>query len=348
MTSKIEELRQRFNSEISSADSHQAIENLRIEYLGRKGALRDLLSQMASLPVEEKPKAGILINEFKNELTAVLDKKASEFKTASVSKNPSEYFDITMPGVSQEAGRKHPLTQVTEEICDIFTRMGFETVQGPQIETEYYNFEALNIPINHPSRDAFDTFYLDLKPQKKNNKDYQWLLRSQTSTVQIRVMEKRKPPLKIIAPGRVFRPDATDASHSFMFHQIEGLLVDKKVTFAQLKNCLGSFAKQLFGSKTKTRFRPHFFPFTEPSAEVDVLCIICAGKGCRVCGQKGWLEVLGAGMVNPAVFKAVGYDPKKYTGFAFGMGVERLAMLKFGITDIRMFYENDLRFLGQF
>lgn len=348
MINKIQELKSKFDSEIKEAVTKDDFQRLRVEYLGRKGAMRDLLASIASLPNEEKPKAGGLINEFKNEITRILDEKTKEFGNSQLNSKQAQDFDITMPGVAPASGHKHPLTAVTEEICDIFVRMGFEVVQGPEVETEYHNFQALNIQIDHPSRDAFDTFFLDLNPHRKNNKDYNWLLRSQTSTVQIRTMEKRKPPLKIIAPGRVFRPDATDASHSFMFHQIEGLLVDKKVTFAELKGALTIFTRQMFGEKTKIRFRPHFFPFTEPSAEVDVSCIICGGKGCRVCSQKGWLEVLGAGMVNPAVFKAVGYDPEKYTGFAFGMGVERLAMLKYGITDIRLFYENDLRFLKQF
>ena len=348
MQERVKQLKQEFHSRLQQAESKEAIEKLRIDYLGRKGVMRDLLSGLASLPSGEKPKAGVIINEFKNEITAALDNKLREFGDSQNTQKTAGEFDITMPGIAQPIGHKHPLTQATEEICAIFTRMGFEIAQGPEIETEYYNFQALNIPKDHPSTDAFDTFFLDLKPNRKNNSDYNWLLRSQTSTVQIRVMEKRKPPLQIIAPGRVFRPDATDASHSFMFHQIEGLLVDKKVTFAELKGALTLFVQQMFGRHTKTRFRPHFFPFTEPSAEVDISCIICGGKGCRVCSQKGWLEVLGAGMVNPAVFDIVGYDSEKYTGFAFGMGVERLAMLKYGITDIRLFYENDLRFLRQF
>ncbi len=348
MIEKIGQLKEKFNTELTAVKSRDDIEKLRIEYLGRKGIVRGFLSQIASLPGEEKPKAGILINDFKNEIISLIDNKFKEFEKAASPQKQTADFDVTIPGIAPLAGHKHPITCVTEEICSIFARMGFEIVQGPEVETEYYNFTALNIPKDHPSRDAFDTFFLDLKSQRKNNIDYSWLLRSQTSTVQIRVMQERKPPLKIIAPGRVYRPDATDASHSVQFHQIEGLFVDKKITFSQLKGALAIFARQLFGSKTKMRFRPHFFPFTEPSAEVDISCIICRGKGCRVCSQKGWLEVMGAGMVNPAVFEAVGYDSEKYTGFAFGMGVERLAMLKFGITDIRMFYENDLRFLRQF
>jgi len=245
-----------------------------------------------------------------------------------------------MPGVAQEIGHLHPLTQVNDEICRIFNRIGFSIVEGPEIESEYNNFTGLNIPLEHPSREAFDTFYL---------KDYpKMLLRSHTSPVQVRAMKKHKPPLAIIVPGKVYRPDAVDASHSFMFHQVEGFMVDKGIRFSDLKGILELFARTVFGDDIKMRFRPHFFPFTEPSAEVDISCIICKGKGCSVCGRKGWLEILGAGMIHPNVFKEVGIDPKKYNGFAFGMGVERIAMLKYGINDIRLFFENDLRFLKQF
>jgi phenylalanyl-tRNA synthetase alpha chain len=245
-----------------------------------------------------------------------------------------------MPGICQDLGRLHPITRTIDEVCGIFTRMGFSVVEGPEIETEFNNFTGLNIPLDHPSRDAFDTFYL---------KDYsKLLLRSHTSPVQIRAMKSCKPPLAVVVPGRVYRPDAVDASHSFMFHQIEGFMVDKDIKFSDLKGSLGIFAKAVFGEDIKMRFRPHFFPFTEPSAEVDISCIICKGKGCSVCGRKGWLEVLGSGMIHPNVFRHVGIDPKIYTGFAFGMGVERIAMLKYGINDIRLFAENDLRFLRQF
>ena len=296
-----------------------------------------LFGELGSVSPEDKPKMGVLLNDLKNNLSQALD--AVRLKTGSGAPAASVGdIDITMPGILRPRGHKHPLTQVIDEINTIFLNLGFKIAEGPEIETTYYNFEALNIPLDHPSRDAFDTFYLD--------KDA--LLRSQTSTVQIRVMEQTKPPLQIIAPGKVYRPDATDASHSFMFHQVEGLVVDKDIQFSDLKGVLDLFIRQMFGAETKTRFRPHFFPFTEPSAEVDISCLICKGKGCRVCSQRGWVEVLGAGMVHPNVFKAVGYDPKKWTGFAFGMGIERLAMLKFGIDDIRLFYENDLRFLRQF
>ncbi len=247
-------------------------------------------------------------------------------------------IDITMPGIAPEEGRLHPITKVLDEINGIFVSLGFAIAEGPEIENEFYNFEALNIPLEHPSRDAFDTFYL--------KKDI--LLRSHTSTVQIRIMEKEKPPIQAIMPGRVYRPDAVDASHSFMFHQVEGLMVDKGIRFSDLKGMLNLFTKRMFGKKTKMRFRPSFFPFTEPSAEVDISCIICGGRGCRVCSHTGWLEILGAGMVHTRVFEAVGYPPRKYTGLAFGMGVERIAMLKYGVDDIRLFFENDIRFLKQF
>ena len=255
-------------------------------------------------------------------------------------------IDITLPGITKELGTIHPVSRTIKDICDIFISLGFKVVEGPEIENEHYNFEALNIPLEHPSRDAFDTFYLTDK----------WLLRSHTSPVQARFMEKNSPPLAIIIPGKVYRPDATDASHSFMFHQVEGLAVGDAIRFSDLKGVLTTFAKMMFGEKTRMRFRPSFFPFTEPSAEVDISCILCQGPGpssqgpgrCSLCGGKGWLEILGAGMVNPKVFKNVGYDPKKVTGFAFGMGVERIAILKYGITDIRMFFENDIRILKQF
>ena len=243
-----------------------------------------------------------------------------------------------MPGILPEEGHLHPITKTLNEINDIFISLGFKVAEGPEIEKEFYNFEALNIPLEHPSRDAFDTFYI------KGDT----LLRSHTSTVQIRIMENRKPPIQAIMPGRVYRPDAVDASHSFMFHQVEGLMVDKDIKFSDLKGILNLFTKRMFGEKTKTRFRPSFFPFTEPSAEVDISCIICRGRGCRVCSHTGWLEILGAGMINPRVFEAVGYQPGKFTGLAFGMGVERIAMLKYGIDDIRLFFENDIRFLKQF
>ena len=322
-------------SEIEQATTQKLLEELRVKFLGRHGTIASILKELPTLPPEERPLVGQRTNALKEKIGQKIDEKLKSLGGRAIKKSA---FDPTLPGISAPVGKRHPLSQVIDEICEIFLSLGFRVVEGPEIETEHYNFDALNIPESHPSRDTFDTFYIDDK----------YLLRSQTSTVQIRVMEKEKPPLRIVAPGRVYRPDAVDASHSFMFHQIEGLWVDHDVRFSDLKGILELFAKRFFGEKVKIRFRPHFFPFTEPSAEVDISCILCKGIGCRVCGQKGWLEVLGAGMVHPNVFRAVHIDPKKFRGFAFGMGVERLAMLKFGIDDIRLFFENDLRFLRQF
>ena len=326
------------DSDIQNVNSSEALEEFRLKYLGRKGIVAELTSAIPSLSKEERAVFGQQVNSLKNKLLFIIAEKQ---KTLSVSANKAPVsFDIGMPGIVQELGHLHPLTRITEEICSIFTKMGFSVVDGPEIETEYNNFTGLNIPLEHPSREAFDTFYL---------KDYsKLLLRSHTSPVQVRVMKDKKPPLAIVVPGRVYRPDAVDASHSFMFHQVEGFMVDKDIKFSDLKGLLEVFAKAIFGNDIKMRFRPHFFPFTEPSAEVDISCIICKGKGCSVCGRKGWLEILGSGLIHPNVFKQVGIDAKKYTGFAFGMGVDRIAMLKYGINDIRLFFENDLRFLRQF
>jgi phenylalanyl-tRNA synthetase alpha chain len=327
------------DSDIQAVNSLAALEEFRLKYLGRKGFLAELTSTIPGLSKDERALFGQQVNSLKNKLLSIVEEKQ---KTLSVrpGKTLGSSVDMGMPGIAQGLGQLHPITQITDEICGIFSRMGFSIVEGPEIETEYNNFTGLNIPLEHPSREAFDTFYL---------KDYpKMLLRSHTSPVQVRVMKERKPPLAIVVPGRVYRPDAVDASHSFMFHQIEGFMVDKDIKFSDLKGILETFAKAVFGDDINMRFRPHFFPFTEPSAEVDISCIICKGKGCSVCGRKGWLEVLGAGLIHPNVFKHVGIDPKKYTGFAFGMGVERIAMLKYGINDIRLFFENDLRFLRQF
>jgi len=326
-------------SDLAGVTTASALEEVRVKYLGRKGLLAELTGAIPGLPVGQRGVFGQEANALKNKLLNLIEEKEKILKNSgSVSKK--ENLDLGMPGIAQELGGIHPITQIIDEICAIFNRLGFSVVQGPEIETEYNNFTGLNIPLEHPSRDAFDTFYL---------KNYsKLLLRSHTSPVQVRAMKAHKPPLAIIVPGRVYRPDAVDASHLFMFHQIEGFLVDENIKFSDLKGILGLFAKSVFGPDIKMRFRPHFFPFTEPSAEVDISCIICKGKGCSVCGRKGWLEILGAGMIHPNVFKQVGYNPKKYTGFAFGMGVERIAMLKYGINDIRLFFENDLRFLKQF
>lgn len=331
----------------SSGSDKKTLEALRIKYLGRKGVVAELFKKMSGLPAGERPEAGQLINRLKNNLTKALDEKLI---SASGGEETQERIDITLPGLAQRLGHAHPITKTIHQVCDIFISLGFRVVEGPEIETEHYNFETLNIPLEHPSRDAFDTFYL--KSEEK------LLLRSHTSPVQTRFMEKNKPPFSILVPGKVFRPDATDASHSFMFHQVEGLAVADSIKFSDLKGVLGIFAKQMFGKSTRMRFRPSFFPFTEPSAEVDISCIMCsrnasrftddASRRCSLCGGKGWLEILGAGMVNPKVFEKVGYNPGKVTGFAFGMGVERIAILKYGISDIRMFFENDVRFLRQF
>jgi len=340
MKGKLAALEQEALEEIEKASTQDRLEQLRVQYLGRHGTLSALLKELGQVPAEERPEAGERANRLKERLGAEIKQKLISLEKGTPAVRPLR--DPTLPGHTFSVGKRHPLTRITREICEIFVSLGFRVAEGPEIETEYYNFDALNIPASHPARDAFDTFYLNTPGPKK------YLLRSQTSTVQIRVMEKAKPPLRIIAPGRVFRPDAVDASHSFMFHQVEGLWVDTEVAFSDLKGLLTLFFKQLFGPKTRTRFRPHFFPFTEPSTDVDISCTLCGGRGCRVCSQKGWLEVLGAGMVHPNVFRAVKVDPRRFRGLAFGLGVERIAMLKFGIDDIRLFFENDLRFLRQF
>lgn len=328
--------------DIQNINSTQSLEEFKIKYLGRKGIIAQLTGSIPALPKEQKGKFGQQVNILKNKIAALIEEKQKSLASGA-GESKDKFCDISLPGIAQDLGRLHPLTQIIGDICGIFNRLGFSVVEGPEIETEYNNFTGLNIPLEHPSRDAFDTFYL-----KSASPTGKLLLRSHTSPVQIRVMKSNKPPLAIIVPGRVFRPDAVDASHAFMFHQIEGFMVDKDIKFSDLKGILEVFAKAVFGNDIKMRFRPHFFPFTEPSAEVDISCIICKGKGCSVCGRKGWLEILGSGMIHPNVFKHVGYDPKKYTGFAFGMGIERIAMLKYGINDIRLFFENDLRFLKQF
>lgn len=338
MKSELEKIRNLALQKLKEIDSAEELEKLRVEYLGRKGILKELSGKLPSLPPEDKPVVGKMLNELKTQIAEGIKTAERDIGRPGAKKTHKEMFDVTLPGDRPAIGAMHPITKTIREIRRIFSSLGFEVAYGPQVELEYYNFEALNIPLDHVSREAFDTFYLKSGA----------LLRSQTSTVQVRVMEHREPPIRIIAPGTVYRPDTVDASHSFMFHQVEGLAVDEGVTFADLKHVLVAFAKRFFGDDLKMRLRPSFFPFTEPSAEVDISCIICHGKGCSVCSQSGWLEVLGCGMVDPNVFKAVGYDAEKYTGFAFGMGIERLAMMKMGINDIRLFMENDIRFLNQF
>ncbi len=338
MLKEIEQIEQEAVSSISQATSPEVLEQMRIKYLGRKSVINQLFSQLPSLSREEKVAAGRALNLLKGKIQKLLSERAAQFKSQE------EKIDLTFPAHVLEFGRKHVLMSATEHICDIFEELGFVVIEGKEVEDEWHNFEALNIPLEHPSREVFDTFYLDI-PQSKGGK---YLLRSHTSPSQIRVMEKMPPPLAVISPGRVYRPDKVDASHSFMFHQIEGFYVDRDVNFSHLKGVLLHFARKLFSPDVKLRFRPHFFPFTEPSAEVDINCMICGGEGCSVCSRKGWLEILGCGMIHPAVLKHCGIDPRKYTGFAFGMGVERIVMLKYQIDDIRLFYENDVRFLNQF
>jgi phenylalanyl-tRNA synthetase alpha chain len=336
MKNQIEEVKSKFLSEILSVEDEKQLEELRVKYLGRRGIIQSLFDKLREVPKEEKPALGKLLNELKELAQGKYNEKKLEIerKKAKV----ESVVDLTIPGRLKYTGRKHPLTQTLEKIKKIFIGMGFEVASGPEIEDDYHNFEALNIPPEHPARDMQDTFFIEDKI----------ILRTHTSPVQIRVMESRKPPVRIIAPGRVYRNEAISARSYCLFHQVEGLYVDEGVSFAELKGTLLAFAKQMFGSDVKLRFRPSFFPFTEPSAEVDVSCFICGGRGCRVCKYGGWLEILGCGMVDPNVFKFVGYDTEKYTGYAFGMGVERIAMLKYGIDDIRLFYENDFRFLDQF
>ena len=337
MKAELQGIKAEAEDELRRIGSLDELETLRVKYLGRKGILSELLAKIPSLPAEQRPEMGRLLNELKKDITSRYEGAKTALLDMQRPKAVGPVQDVTLPGRRPPLGHKHPLIQTIEDIKDIFADMGFQVAFGPEVELEFYNFEALNIPLDHPSRDDFDTFYL---------KD-DVLLRSQTSTVQIRIMEKQRPPIRIIAPGKVFRPDTVDATHSFMFHQIEGLMVEEGVTFGHLKGVLALFAQAYFGPVTRLRFRPSFFPFTEPSAEVEISCSLCKGKGCSTCGS-GWMEILGAGMVDPNVFKAVGYDAEKYTGFAFGMGVERIAMLKYGIDDIRLFFENDMRFLSQF
>jgi phenylalanyl-tRNA synthetase alpha chain len=336
---ELDKLKREFVSELKQISDSEALEVLRIKYMGKKGLVTLLLKGMGDLPPEERPAAGQAVNRLKEELTALLDNEERRIKAAERQRRlEAEIVDVTMPGKRPVIGKRHPLSIVRRQIEDIFIGMGFEIADGPEVEYDYYNFEALNIPKDHPSRDLQDTFYITDNI----------VLRTQTSPVQIRVMESHKPPIRIIAPGRVYRSDEVDATHSPIFHQMEGLVVDHGITMGDLKGVLDVFAKALYGEDTKTKFRPHYFPFTEPSAEVDVTCAWCHGKGCRICGYSGWIEVLGAGMVHPNVLRTVGINPDEYSGFAFGLGLDRLTMLKYGIDDMRLLFENDYRFLKQF
>jgi len=324
---------------INAADNLDVLDQIRVDYLGKKGELTSLLKTLGKLPAEQRKSAGQDINNAKRELQQVLEQRKQSLEAEKLkAKLVSEKIDVSLPGRGQQAGGLHPITKTMARIEDLFSRLGFSVEQGPEIEDDFHNFEALNIPSHHPARAMHDTFYFDANT----------LLRTHTSPVQVRHMETDKPPLRIIAPGRVYRCDS-DLTHTPMFHQVEGLLVDENVSFADLMGTLADFLKQFFENENlQTRFRPSYFPFTEPSSEVDIQCVMCAGGGCRVCGQTGWLEVLGCGMVHPRVFESAGIDTDKYTGYAFGMGVERLAMLRYGVNDLRLFFENDIKFLQQF
>ncbi len=321
---------------LAAAADQAAVEEVRVRLVGRKGLLPALLKEMGGLSPEQRPLVGKVANTVKDGIQAALEQATA--RLAAGAAGTGDALDVTLPGRRRRLGAKHPINLVMDDAIAIFRRMGFVVADGPDVETEYHNFDALNTPADHPSRDVQDTFYL---PDGR-------LLRTQTSPVQIRVMERQPPPVRIVCPGRCFRRDTPDATHSMNFHQIEGLYVDRQVSLADLKSTLTDFAHELLGPQVKVRFRPHFFPFTEPSIEYDFSCIMCGGRGCRVCKNSGWLEISGAGMVDPAVFTAVGYDPEQWTGFAWGMGVERIAMIRYAINDIRLLYDNDLRFLGQF
>ena len=339
MKAKLEEIRAKAQEELSKANAIETIEELRVKYAGKKGELTAILKQMGKLSPEERPVIGQLANEVRAFIENAVDTKKKELAKLMLEKQlEEEKIDVTLPSDMTPLGHKHPLSIVLDEIKEIFIGMGFEIVEGPEVEYDYYNFEALNIPKDHPARDTQDTFYITDNI----------VLRTQTSPVQVRVMEKKKPPIRIISPGRVFRSDAVDATHSPLFHQIEGLVVDKDITFADLKGTLETFIKRLYGDDSVVRFRPHHFPFTEPSAEMDVSCFVCGGEGCRVCKNEGWIEILGCGMVHPKVLANCGIDPEEYSGFALGLGLERVAMRRYGVDDMRLFYENDTRFLSQF
>ncbi len=346
----LEELVPALEAGLNNTDNLADLEVLRIDFLGRKGKLAQIMSRLPELEASERPALGQAANAVKGQLNTLFDNKKITLE-AQIEQAKLSRFDASLPGRATWLGSLHPVTLVMQEICSVFKSLGYEIADGPEVENDYHNFEALNIPPDHPARDMQDTLYIN-----SNEKDVMFsniLLRTHTSPVQVRTMLKNKPPVAIIAPGKVYRRDS-DITHTPMFHQIEGLLVDKNVSMAHLRGTLTAFVRSIFGSSTKVRFRPSFFPFTEPSVEVDISCFLCGGSGhvhnesCRICKTTGWVEILGAGMVDPAVFESVGYDPELYTGFAFGLGVERIAMLKYGIGDLRMFFENDVRFLGQF
>ena len=339
MKEKLEKIRSEAVERITAASSMDVLNDLRVKYLGKKGEMTEVLKSMRDIAPEDRPAVGQMVNDTRNEIEASLERMKKNLEDAMISARlKNEVIDVTLPGTRRVLGHRHPSNIVLKEVEDIFIGMGYEVVSGPEVEFDHYNFEALNIPANHPAKDEQDTFYI--------NKDI--LLRTQTSSVQIRQMEKGRLPIRMIAPGRVFRSDDVDATHSPVFHQIEGLVVDKGITFSDLKGTLEEFCRRFFGADVKTKFRPHHFPFTEPSAEVDVSCFKCGGKGCRFCKNEGWIEILGCGQVHPHVLEMAGIDTDEYTGFAFGVGLERLTLLKYEIDDMRLLYENDLRFLNQF
>lgn len=339
MKEKLEALRRQALEELEKLNLPKDLEDFRVRVMGKKGPLTELLRGMGSLPAEERPKMGQLVNELRSTLETALKERETAVQAAlKEQRMKEERLDITMPGKKAETGGLHPLNIVLADLIDIFQSMGFDVVDGPEVETDHYCFEALNLPQDHPARDMQDTFYITDSI----------LLRTQTSAAQVRTMEQRKPPIRIICPGRVYRADEVDATHSPVFHQVEGLVVDKGITMCDLKGVLEQFAHEIYGPETKVRFRPSFFPFTEPSAEVDVTCSACGGKGCRVCKGEGWIEILGAGMVHPNVLRGCGIDPEVYSGFAFGIGLDRLTTTRYKISDIRLLFENDRRFLSQF
>ncbi len=339
MKEKLQSILQRANESLQSIASAKELDDLRVQFLGKKGELTALLKGMRDLSAEERPLAGQMVNDVRATIETALEKQKTAIENAAMAaKLASETIDVTQPGTPMAVGKRHPLSIVLDEVKDSFIGLGFSIAEGPEVEFDYYNFEALNIPKNHPARDSQDTFYISDNV----------VLRTQTSPVQVRTMEQQKPPIRIIAPGRVYRSDAVDATHSPLFHQIEGLVVDKDIRMSDLKGILELFAKQLYGEDTVVRFRPHHFPFTEPSAEMDIQCFQCHGEGCRLCKGEGWIEILGCGMVHPKVLEACNIDPEVYSGYAFGIGLERIVMGRYKIDDIRLFYENDVRFLHQF
>lgn len=339
MKEKLKSIMEDALSQIHASEELEKLNDIRVAFLGKKGELTSVLKSMKEVAPEDRPKVGQLVNEAREEIEKRLEEKKHAFaKKIREEQIKNETIDVTLPAKKTRIGHRHPNTIALEEVERIFIGMGYEVVEGPEIELDYYNFEALNIPENHPAKDEQDTFYINSNI----------VLRTQTSSTQVREMEKGKLPIRMIAPGRVFRSDEVDATHSPSFHQVEGLVIDKNITFADLKGTLATFAKELFGETTKVKFRPHHFPFTEPSAEMDVSCFKCGGKGCRFCKGSGWIEILGCGMVHPNVLKMSGIDPEEYVGFAFGAGLERIALLKYEIDDMRLLYENDIRFLKQF